>query len=44
MGSLTQGKDGNFYGTTEFGGTNKHNYGTVFQITPTGTLKTLYSF
>jgi uncharacterized repeat protein (TIGR03803 family) len=36
-----QGSDGNFYGTTYNGGTA--NYGTVFKITPTGTLTTLYS-
>jgi uncharacterized repeat protein (TIGR03803 family) len=41
-GTLVQGSDGNFYGTTPFGGTNK--FGTVFKITPNGTLTTLYSF
>ena len=40
--SLVQGVDGNLYGTTEAGGANI--YGTVFQITPTGTLTSLYSF
>jgi uncharacterized repeat protein (TIGR03803 family) len=39
---LVQGSDGNFYGTTEFGGTA--NDGTVFKMTPTGTLTTLVSF
>ncbi len=39
---LVQGTDGNFYGTTTGGGAN--NGGTVFKITPTGTLTTLYSF
>src|SRR5581483_11118519 len=39
---LAQGRDGNFYGTTRFGGTN--NLGTVFKITAAGTLTTLYSF
>jgi uncharacterized repeat protein (TIGR03803 family) len=39
---LTVGRDGNFYGTTELGGTN--NWGTVFKITPAGRLTTLYSF
>jgi uncharacterized repeat protein (TIGR03803 family) len=39
---LVQGTDGNFYGTTIYGGAN--NSGTVFKITPTGTLTTLYSF
>jgi uncharacterized repeat protein (TIGR03803 family) len=41
-GSLVQGEDGNFYGTTGGGGTN--NVGTVFRITAQGTLTTLYSF
>lgn len=40
---LTQGNDGNFYGTTSTGGANG-SYGTVFEITPTGSLTTLYSF
>ncbi len=40
---LVQGTDGNFYGTTYQGGANNDN-GTVFQITPSGTLTTLYSF
>ncbi|MGA9931351.1 MAG: choice-of-anchor tandem repeat GloVer-containing protein, partial [Terriglobales bacterium] len=39
---LIQGTDGNFYGTTLFGGAN--DLGTVFKITPGGTLTTLYSF
>lgn len=37
------GTDGNFYGTTKTGGTNVY-YGTVYKITPSGTLTTLYSF
>ena len=44
---LVQGTDGNFYGTTSVGGANCPDYmscGTVFQITPSGTLTTLYSF
>ncbi len=40
---LVQGRDGNFYGTTEAGGANG-NYGTVFKITPEGDLTTLHSF
>lgn len=40
---MVQGTDGNFYGTTSFGGANG-DYGTVFKITPTGTLTTVYSF
>jgi uncharacterized repeat protein (TIGR03803 family) len=39
---LLQGTDGNLYGTASEGGTNNH--GTVFKITTSGTLTTLYSF
>jgi len=39
---LAQGTDGDFYGTTELGG--KYGGGTVFKITPSGTLTTLHSF
>jgi uncharacterized repeat protein (TIGR03803 family) len=39
---LVQGTDGNFYGTTSQGAVN--NGGTVFKVTPGGTLTTLYSF
>jgi uncharacterized repeat protein (TIGR03803 family) len=39
---LVQGRDGSFYGTTRYGGTN--NLGTVFKITSTGALTSLYSF
>jgi uncharacterized repeat protein (TIGR03803 family) len=39
---LVLGSDGNFYGTTPFGGTD--NNGTVFQVTPTGMLTPLYDF
>jgi uncharacterized repeat protein (TIGR03803 family) len=40
---LVQGVDGNFYGTTVFGGVNG-SFGTIFKITANGTLTTLYSF
>jgi uncharacterized repeat protein (TIGR03803 family) len=40
--SLVQGIDGDFYGTTKFGGANGD--GTVFKLTPSGTLTTLHSF
>lgn len=40
--SLVQGSDGNFYGTTAFGGTA--NRGVVFKITPAGTETVLHSF
>ncbi len=42
---LVQGTDGNFYGVTYYGGASTANSaGTVFQITSTGMLTTLYSF
>jgi uncharacterized repeat protein (TIGR03803 family) len=43
---LVQGTNGDFYGTTAFGGVNGNyaGYGTVFKITPRGTLTTLHSF
>jgi uncharacterized repeat protein (TIGR03803 family) len=53
FGTLVQGSDGNFYGTTETGGQTNPNYcahigevgcGTVFKITPEGALTTLYTF
>src|SRR5258706_2209558 len=39
---LIQGLDGNLYGTASAGGA--HSQGTVFKVTPAGTLTTLYSF
>lgn len=42
QGGVTLGSDGNFYGTTTYGGAD--GYGTVFKITPAGTLTTLFSF
>jgi uncharacterized repeat protein (TIGR03803 family) len=39
---LVQGSDGNFYGTTEYGGVR--NNGTVFRISTNGTYSTLYLF
>ncbi len=41
--ALIQATDGNFYGTTFQGGAN-NSQGTVFSITPGGSLTTLYSF
>src|SRR5215469_10586993 len=41
-GTLVQGNDGNFYGTTYQGGA--HNQGTVFKITPAGIFTLVYSF
>ena len=40
---LVQAANGDFYGTTS-GDRTSGNYGTVFKITPGGTLTTLYSF
>jgi uncharacterized repeat protein (TIGR03803 family) len=40
--SLAQGTDGYLYGTTRNGGAK--NQGTVFKITPSGTLTTIYNF
>jgi uncharacterized repeat protein (TIGR03803 family) len=47
VAGLAQGTDGNFYGTTEYGGTNTNSScpggcGTIFEITPSGALTTLY--
>jgi uncharacterized repeat protein (TIGR03803 family) len=39
---LISGTDGNFYGTTLSGGANGH--GTVYKITPSGTMTVLHSF
>ena len=39
---LIQGSDGNFYGTTYYGGAN--DAGTVFMLTPQGTESVVYSF
>ena len=42
VAGLVQAANQNLYGTTYYGGAN--NKGTVFEITPTGKLTTLYSF
>jgi uncharacterized repeat protein (TIGR03803 family) len=39
---LLQGTDGNLYGTTSAGGA--HGQGTLFKVTPAGTITTIYSF
>jgi uncharacterized protein (TIGR03437 family) len=48
LAALIQASDGNLYGTTYYGGANYdpsvNISGTVFKITPGGTLTTLYSF
>ncbi len=46
---LVQGSDGNFYGTTQQGGSGPYmpfplGVGTVFRISPSGTYTSLYSF
>jgi uncharacterized repeat protein (TIGR03803 family) len=49
---IVQGTDGNFYGVTPAGGTNNNesicgqdvNCGTVFKISPSGGLTTIYNF
>jgi uncharacterized repeat protein (TIGR03803 family) len=42
IGGLTLASEGNFYGMTDSGGA--FNFGTVFRITPSGELTTLYNF
>jgi uncharacterized repeat protein (TIGR03803 family) len=56
FGPVIQANDGNLYGTTTYGGANANsaaclgegggggNCGTVFKITPSGTLTTIYNF
>jgi uncharacterized repeat protein (TIGR03803 family) len=48
-GTLILGPDGNFYGTTRFGGTNTNSgpsalAGTVFKLTPSGSITQLAAF
>jgi hypothetical protein len=52
-GALVQGTNGSFYGAAAFGGTSSYcqdefqsgdGCGTIFEITPTGKLRTLYNF
>jgi kumamolisin len=40
--ALVQGSDGNFYGTTEYGGSV--NFGAIFKMTPQGVVTILHSF
>ena len=47
MGQLVQAADGNYYGVTQQGGENGqvyNGYGSVFKLTPSGTMTTIYSF
>lgn len=42
LAGLTKGKNGEFFGATEFGGS--HNYGTIFKLTRSGHKTVLHSF
>lgn len=42
--ALVQGVDGNFYGTTQYGGYGSCNCGTIFKVSQTGILTVLHSF
>ncbi|MBZ5546341.1 MAG: hypothetical protein LAO22_00060 [Acidobacteriia bacterium] len=42
VAGVTQGADGKFYGTTNYGGTYGH--GTIFQLVSTGTISVLHNF
>jgi uncharacterized repeat protein (TIGR03803 family) len=45
LATLVEGSDGNFYGTTSLGGINgPFSDGTVFKVTPDGSLTTLHNF
>jgi uncharacterized repeat protein (TIGR03803 family) len=44
IAGLTQGTDGNLYGTTSEGGSGNNPAGTLFQITTGGKFKSLYTF
>jgi len=43
-GGLVQGTDGNSYGTTRWNGPDAKDYGTVFRLTPAGSVVTLHAF
>jgi uncharacterized repeat protein (TIGR03803 family) len=43
-GAIVQAADGNFYGTTDAGGTGAGRGGTIYRLTPTGTFTVLYNF
>src|SRR6266498_2874187 len=42
--SLVQANDGNFYGTTQFGGGASGENGTIFRMTPDGRVAPLFYF
>jgi len=41
-GGLVQGRDGNFYGTTERGGAN--GWGVIYSVSPSGNFNVVYNF
>jgi uncharacterized repeat protein (TIGR03803 family) len=43
LGSMVQATNGNYYGSTFYGGKN-NDYGAIFQLTAAGKLSTLYTF
>ncbi len=44
MGAMIKASDGNFYGTTQYGGTGTVNYGTLFKVTSAGAFSTQIEF
>lgn len=44
LNALRQASDGNFYGTTQFGGANATNGGVIFRMTPAGAYTKLHAF
>jgi uncharacterized protein (TIGR03437 family) len=44
LGGVIQGSDGNFYGTTYYGGTALGGGGALFKVTPGGVMTTICSF
>jgi uncharacterized repeat protein (TIGR03803 family) len=44
VGTLALGPDGNFYGATYSSSSSNNYFGTLFKITPGGTLTTFYTF
>ncbi len=44
LARLVLGADGNYYGTTVYGGTNSGGFGTVFRLATNGDQRTIFSF